>query len=136
MIKRHLLFGATALAVFALATPFASAQQQYGAGAPSAYMTNDHNLRTSQLVGKPVYNDKGEAIGTIDDVLIDMKGGTPTVILSVGKYLGGSAKMVAAPLDHIKLEGNKPMMAGADRPALGAMPSYVYMPMIEHGGAG
>ncbi len=45
------------------------AQQTAGGGRPSTFMTSDHHLRAAQLVGKPIFNDKGENIGTISDVL-------------------------------------------------------------------
>ncbi len=140
MSKSAVLLGAVALGSM-LAAPLlgptsALAQQAAVAGHPSAFMTNDHQLRTAQLVGKPIFNDKGENIGTITNVLVDMKGGPTTVVLSVGKYLGVGTKLVSVPVDHIKLEADHPMMAGADKRMLMALPSYTYDPMIAHGPTG
>lgn len=138
MSRTACLRGALVLACLAAAPvlgPAPALAQQASGGQPSSYMMNDHHLRASQLVGKPVFNDKGETIGTIAEVLVDMKGGPVTVVLNVGKYVGGS-KMVAAPLDHLKLEGDRAMMAGADRQMLLRLPNYTYDPMVVHGPTG
>jgi hypothetical protein len=89
------------------------------------YMTGDHNVRASKIIGMPVYNDHNEKIGVIDDILLPSSGGDVTAVLSVGGYLGGGAKMVKAPLSHVHFGTDKPMMP-ADKTALMAMPGYTY----------
>jgi len=59
----------------------------------------------------------------------------PTVILSVGDFVGGGAKLVALPLSHVNLDGAKPMMAGATKQMLASMPAFLFKP-IENNGQG
>jgi sporulation protein YlmC with PRC-barrel domain len=88
----------------------------------------DHSMRTSKLIGAKVYNNQGQSIGSVMEVLVKNGAVEPTVVLSVGDYLGGGAKMVAVPLSHINLDGAKPMMAGATKQMLAKMPVFIFPP--------
>ena len=61
------------------------------------------NARASKLIGSNVY--KGDtSIGKIEDVLVDLDHATVTaVILSVGGFLGIGDKLVAVPVNQIKV---------------------------------
>src|SRR5271165_3430470 len=96
------------------------------ASAQMFYMTADHNMRSSKLIGMPVYNDHNEKIGVIDDILLPATGGEVTAVLSVGGFLGIGEKMVKVPLSHVHLQTDKPMMPGGDKAALMAMPIFTY----------
>lgn len=85
-------------------------------------MTKDQSMRTSKVIGMTVYNDAGDKIGAVLDVLI-RTGTEPQAIVNVGDYLGGS-KLVAIPLAKLNLEGAKPMMMGATKAMLMALPAY------------
>lgn len=93
---------------------------------PASYMTTDHNMRSSKMIGMPVYNDHSEKIGVIDDILLPASGGEVTAILSVGAFLGGGEKMVKVPLSHVHFVADKPMMPDGDKKSLLAMPKYTY----------
>jgi sporulation protein YlmC with PRC-barrel domain len=90
-----------------------------------AYMTGDHSMRASKVIGMPVYNEHGEKIGVIDDITLPTAGGEVSAVLSVGGYLGGAPKLVKVPLSHVQMTTEKPMMP-ADKTALMAMPNYNY----------
>ncbi len=85
-------------------------------------MTKDQSMRTSKVIGMTVYNDAGDKIGSVLDVLV-RTGTEPQAIVNVGDYLGGS-KLVAIPLAKLNLEGAKPMMMGATKAMLMALPAY------------
>lgn len=89
------------------------------------YMTADHSMRASKVIGMPVYNEHGEKIGVIDDITLPASGGEVSAVLSVGGYLGTAPKLVKVPLSHVQLTTNKPMMP-ADKTTLMAMPNYSY----------
>jgi sporulation protein YlmC with PRC-barrel domain len=89
-----------------------------------AYMTGDHAMRASKVIGMPVYNERGEKIGVIDDITLPAAGGEVSAILQVGGYVG-APKLVKVPLSHVQLTTEKPMMP-ADKTALMAMPNYTY----------
>ncbi len=61
------------------------------------------SARASKLIGSKVY--QGDAsIGLIEDVLVDLDHATVTaVILSVGGFLGIGDKLVAVPVNQIKV---------------------------------
>jgi sporulation protein YlmC with PRC-barrel domain len=122
---------AVAMVAFTAATPVMA---QNEASTYSSYMTADHNMRSSKLIGLPVYNDRGEKIGVIDEIMLPAMGGEVTAAVSVGGFLGVGAKLIKIPLSHVRFTGNKPMMVGdGSKTALMAMPYYTYsMP----GGAG
>ena len=122
---------AVATLAFTLNAPIAAVAAEYSG---NAIMLTDHSMRTSKLIGSPVYNDQGQSIGSIQEVLLKNGSADPMVVLSVGDYVGGGAKMVAVPLSHINLDGPKPMMAGATKQMLTSMPVYLFPPdMNQHG---
>ena len=82
-------------------------------------------MSVKTMLGVPIYNDKHEKIGTIETVMVKSSGGEPTVILSVGDYLGTGPKMIEVPLSHLQLQGKDAMMmAGATKAMLQSMPVY------------
>jgi hypothetical protein len=89
------------------------------------YMSTDHAIRSSKLIGMSVVNEKNEKIGVIDDIMIPATGGEPQAVLSVGGYVGGGKKLIKVPLSHVHLTTDKPMMEG-DKAAIAAMPKYAY----------
>ena len=122
---------AMAALAFTLNAPTITVASEYTG---NAIMLADHSMRTSKLIGAPVYNDQGQSIGSVMDVLLKSGSAEPMVVLSVGDYVGGGSKMIAVPLSHINLEGAKPMMAGATKPMLASMPVYLFPPdMNQHG---
>lgn len=115
---------AVVMVAFSAAAPVMA---QSEAPSYAAYMTADHNMRSSKLIGLPVYNQQGEKIGTIDDIMLPAKNGEATAVVSVGGFLGIGAKLIKIPLNHVQFTGNKPMMMGdGSKTALMAMPSYSY----------
>src|SRR5215472_8719308 len=67
----------------------------------------DHSMRVSKLIGTQVYNDQGESIGSVIEVLVKGESMEPMAVLSVGDYVGGGSKMVAVSLSHFNLIGLK-----------------------------
>jgi sporulation protein YlmC with PRC-barrel domain len=83
-------------------------------------------MRTGELKGKPVVNDKNERIGTIDDLII----GRDKVlfgILQVGGFLGVGSHYVAVPYQELKIsEGPKIVLPGASKEELKSLPEFKY----------
>jgi sporulation protein YlmC with PRC-barrel domain len=55
---------------------------------------SDGQLRADQLIGMTVYNDQGEKVGTVHDIILDKDGKASGVVLNVGGLLGIGAKSV------------------------------------------
>jgi hypothetical protein len=97
------------------------------ASSSSKYVTADHQVRVSKVVGASVYNDQNQSIGSIDDVLMrDDNHKTDMVVLSVGGFLGMGSKLVSVPFDQLKIENDKVVMPGATKASLEGMPDYHY----------
>ena len=65
-------------------------------------MKTHGNWRASSLVGATVYDDQGNSIGTVNDLLVSSDGSTQNVVLSVGGFLGIGSKLVQVPFNTIK----------------------------------
>ena len=98
----------------------------------SAVVAQDHSMRSSKLIGMAIFNDKGEKIGTISDILVKGSASEPMAVLSVGEYTGGS-KMVAVPLSHITMKADKPIMI-ATKAGLQAMQEWHFVGLAVGGG--
>lgn len=125
-----------ALSTFIAAPTFAQTSPTT-AGLPhqSSVMLADHTMRASKLVGMPVYNDAGEKVGTVDDILVTAGAVEPTAIVSVGTFLGVSERLVKEPLSHLKLApGAKMMMPNATKAAIAAKPVFQYQYGLAGGG--
>ena len=82
-----------------------------------------------KLIGTPVYNDKGEKVGKIEDIIVSPKRTVSHAIIGVGGFLGLIGKhLVAIPMDQLRLQGNRFVLPGASKDALKAMPEFQYAP--------
>lgn len=79
-----------------------------------------------QVLGKAVFNDKNERIGTVDDIVIAPDKAISYAIIGAGGFLGVAKHDVAIPVDQIKLVNGKFVLAGATKEALKAMPPFEY----------
>jgi sporulation protein YlmC with PRC-barrel domain len=117
-------------------TPNESATTNPAPGAPAG---GTHDLRgtlqkthgawrSSKLVGATVYNDSGQSIGTVDDLLVGDDGKISQAVVSVGGFLGIGSKLVALPYDQLKFEpsttgnGNNNNTSGANTPGTATPP--------------
>jgi sporulation protein YlmC with PRC-barrel domain len=82
------------------------------------------SARASKLIGSKVY--KGDtSIGQIEDVLIDLDHATVTaVILSVGGFLGIGDKLVAVPVNQIKVGSEARFTTDLTREQLASAPAF------------
>src|SRR5262249_40919642 len=83
-----------------------------------------------QVLGQEVYNDDGEVVGKIDDLII-AKRSVSHVIVSVGGFLGIAAYTVALPVADFVRHGKKIVLPGASKAAIQAMPRFEYSQMDE-----
>src|SRR5262245_10077123 len=57
----------------------------------------------NQLLGKPVYNDVGDKIGVIEDIIVTPERSVSVAIIGVGGFLGLAGHNVAIPMRQIKI---------------------------------
>ena len=124
----------TLVAMAALAVTFATPVFAQASTAGNGIVQADATMRSSKLIGATVYNDQGQSIGSVIDVLVKNTTAEPTAILSVGDYLGGGTKLIAVPLSHVTLDGARPMMVGATKQMIASMPIYLFQANPNSGG--
>lgn len=78
------------------------------------------------ILGKPVYNDNKEKIGTIDDLIISPDKSVSFAIIGVGGFLGMKKHDVAIPVNHLKLDNDRLVLPGATKEALKSLPEFQY----------
>ncbi len=91
-------------------------------GMKDSVMTKDQSMRTSKMMGMPIYNEAGDKIGTVTEVLV-RTGTEPLAIVNIGDYVGGQ-KLVAIPLTKLSMSGEKPMMPGATKAMMMSWPAF------------
>lgn len=78
------------------------------------------------ILGQPVYNDKNERIGSIDDIIISPDKAVSYAIIGAGGFIGIGKHDVAIPVDKFKQVDNKLVLSGATKEALKASPPFEY----------
>ena len=83
------------------------------------------------LLRKAVVNEKNEKIGAITDIVVSPNPDArlPAVsfaIIGVGGFLGMGKRDVAIPMEQLKLQDKKLVLAGATKEALKALPEFEY----------
>jgi sporulation protein YlmC with PRC-barrel domain len=78
------------------------------------------------ILGKPVYNDKNEKIGVVDDLIVAPDQAVSYAIVGVGGFIGMGKHDVAIPAAQLKENHGKLVLAGASKDALKGMPTFTY----------
>ena len=79
-----------------------------------------------QILGKDVYNDAGEKIGDINDLIVAPSRAVSYAIVGVGGFLGMGEHNVAVPVSKFKQQMGKIVLKGATKDALKAAPKFEY----------
>ena len=77
-----------------------------------------------QILGEAVYNDTGEKIGSIEDLILTPDAKVSYAIVGVGGFLGLGRHDVAIPVGQLKNPNGKLVVTGATKDALKAMPEF------------
>jgi sporulation protein YlmC with PRC-barrel domain len=123
-------------AVFAMFLALTMAHAQQGGGATNAKAAapiagideaaSARSARASKLVGNKVY-EGDTSIGQIEDVLVDLDHATvPAVILSVGGFLSLGDKLVAVPVNQIKVGSEAKFTTDLTKDQLASAPAFVF----------
>ena len=81
---------------------------------------------TKQILGKPVYNDKNERVGEVDDLIIAPDSSISYAMIGVGGFLGLGERQMAIPVSRFKHSEGRLVLPDATKEALQAMPSFQY----------
>ncbi|MDE1180495.1 PRC-barrel domain-containing protein [Paraburkholderia sp.] len=78
------------------------------------------------LLGKPVYNDEGQKVGILHDIIISPDNSASFAVVAAHQFLGVSQHDVAVPMSQLDYTSGKLVWAGATRDAVKATPKFEY----------
>ena len=79
-----------------------------------------------QILGENVYNDVGDKVGEINDLIVMPNKALSYAIVGVGGFLGVREHEIAVPVGKMKLEKGKIILPGATKEALKEAPKFEY----------
>ena len=79
-----------------------------------------------QLLGQPIYNEKNEKVGSVDDLIVSPEQAVSYAIIGAGGFLGVAKHDVAIPVNQFTQQDGKFVLAGATKDAIKAMPAFEY----------
>ena len=77
------------------------------------------------VLGQKVYNDAGEVVGRVDDLILTKRVVTYAIV-GVGGFLGRSTRDVAVPVGKFVRDDDRIVLPGASKAAIRAMPRFKY----------
>jgi sporulation protein YlmC with PRC-barrel domain len=83
-----------------------------------------------QVLGKEIYNDQGEMVGKIDDLILTKKVVTYAIV-GAGGFLGLGRHDVAIPADRFVRDNERIVLPDATKEALRAMPRFEYAQVTD-----
>jgi sporulation protein YlmC with PRC-barrel domain len=79
-----------------------------------------------QILGKSVYNNVGEKVGDINDLIVTPDKAVSYAIVGVGGFLGVGEHEIAVPVGQLKQLEGKIVLPGATKEALKEAPKFEY----------
>jgi sporulation protein YlmC with PRC-barrel domain len=130
-MKRSIVIATTVSAVLLGATGTSQGQQVVGSTQLGVAVAELRDVTVGwsarrQILGQPIYNDKGEAIGKADDIIIAPDKAVSYAIIGAGGFLGVGKHDVAIPVSQLQQSDGKIVLAGATKDASRAMPPFEY----------
>ena len=130
-MKRNIAIAATAASLLLSATTMSFSQQVVGSPQLGVAYAELRDVTAGwsakrQVLGKTVYNDKGEAIGKVDDIIVAPDKAVSYAIIGAGGFLGVGRHDVAIPVSQLKQTDQKFILAGGTKDAIKAMTPFEY----------
>ena len=129
-MKKNLLIAALGFAAALTQTGMAQAQVAGSTtlGVAVTEMTEVVNGWSAKkgILGKAVYNDVDQKIGTVQDLIISSDKKVSYLIIGAGVFIGIARHDVAIPAAQIQNKSGKIVLAGATKEVVMAMPRFEY----------
>jgi sporulation protein YlmC with PRC-barrel domain len=131
-MKRKVLTAIAAASVLLTGATTSISQQVVGSTQLGVAVAELRDVTTGwsakrQVLGKTVFNDAGDGIGKVDDIIVAPDKAVSYAIIGAGGFLGVGRHDVAIPVSQIKQQSDgKFILAGATKDALKAMPPFEY----------
>ena len=82
------------------------------------------------ILNKPVYNENGDRVGVIHDIIVAPDKSVSFAIVAANQFVGVSHHDVAIPIEQLDIStGGKLVLAGATKAAIKALPEFQYTKM-------
>ncbi len=78
------------------------------------------------LLGKSIYNDSGEKVGVLHDIIVAPDNAVSFGIVAAHQFLGVSQHDVAVPMSQLDYANGKLVWAGATREVVKSLPVFIY----------
>jgi len=78
------------------------------------------------ILGKTLYNDAGNKIGKVEDLIVAPDKSVSYLIVAAGGFIGIGRHDVAIPVAQVREEDGKLVLPGATKDAVKAMPQFDY----------
>jgi hypothetical protein len=78
------------------------------------------------ILGKTVFNEKNERVGTIDDLIIAPDRAVSYAIIGAGGFVGVGRHDVAIPVNQFTQQDGKFVLSGATKDIVKALPKFEY----------
>lgn len=78
------------------------------------------------VLNKPVYNENGERVGVIHDIIIAPDRSVSFAIVAANQFLGVAHHDVAIPVEQLDYTDGKLVLAGATKAAIKDLPAFEY----------
>lgn len=79
-----------------------------------------------QILGRTVYNETGETVGKVDDLIVTPDDAVSFAIIGVGGFLGVKRHHVAIPVSLLGLRAGELVLPGATKAAIKDLPPFDY----------
>jgi sporulation protein YlmC with PRC-barrel domain len=129
-MRKTLLIAAVALAAATSIVGTANAQVA-GSTARGATLTEVSEIAMGwsvkkSILGKTVYNDANDKVGTVVDLIITPDKYVSYLIIGAGGFVGMGRHDVAIPITQVRDQAGKLVMAGATKDTIKALPAFNY----------
>lgn len=78
------------------------------------------------ILGKTVYNDSGDKVGKVEDLIVSPDKNVSYLIIGAGGFIGIGRHDVAISINQVKSQSGKLVMSGATKESIKAMPAFDY----------
>ena len=122
-----------ALASAGLFTTFGTAETPVAGSTATVGVSIDESTKLAMgwsvkktILGKAVYNDEGQKVGIVEDLIISPDRNVSYAIVGAGGFIGKGRHDVAIPVSQMHNDGGKLIMPGASKDVVKSLPSFVY----------
>jgi PRC-barrel domain len=107
------------------------AQQTIGSTTSGIVKTDTHAIIVGWsakrgLLGKAIFNENGQRVGAVVDLIVTRDNNTPYAIVGAGGFVGIGRHDVAAPIAAMQEQGERLIWPGATREIVKSMPHIMY----------